>query len=157
MVGDERGVGVLTALDQGRAADTGDGVLAVEFQEQLVAHHGAASGESKSVKARPRANRGRERRDMQRVGSFGDDLDVIDMSLIADENLKRRVDLIIAASGTFMTFDQHGAGALLYHHQRAHEGRGRLCRSDEEQINRPLDGRAGGDADHGAVAHQARY
>ncbi len=124
------------------------------LQEQLVAHHGAAGGEGESVEARPRADRGRQRRDVQRVGALADDLDVIDMGLVADENLERGIDLIVAAGGTFMTFDQHGAGALLHHHQRAHEGRGRLCRGDEEQMNRPLDGRAGGDADHGAVAHQ---
>ena len=90
MVGDERGVGVLPALDQGGAADAGDGVLAVEFQEQLVAHHGAAGGEGESVEARPRADRRRQRRDVQRVRAFADDLDVIDMGLVADEQSRAR-------------------------------------------------------------------
>ena len=154
MVGDQRGVGVLPALDQGGAADAGDGVLAVEFQEQLVAHHGAAGGEGESVEARPRADRGRQRRDVQRVGALADDLDVIDMGLVADKDLERGIDLIIAAGRPLVALDQHGAGALFHHHQRAHEGRGRLGRGDEEQMDRPLDGRAGGDADHRAVAHQ---
>ena len=69
-------------------------------------------------------------------------------------NLERGVDLIVAAGRAFVALDQHGAGALFDHHQRAHEGRRRLCRGDEEQMDRPLDGRARGDADHGAVAHQ---
>ena len=154
VVGDQRGVGMLPAFDQGGAADAGDGVFAVEFQEQLVAHHGAAGGEGESVEARPRADRGRQGRDVQRVGTFGDDLDVIDMGLVADKDLERGIDLVIAAGGAFMALDQHNAGALLYHHQRAHEGRGRLCRGDEEEMNRPLDGRAGGNADHRAIAHQ---
>ena len=38
MVGDQRGVGVLAALEQARAADAGDRALAVEAHEQLVAH-----------------------------------------------------------------------------------------------------------------------
>ena len=42
VIGDERRVGVLAALEQGRAADAGDGVLAVEVQEHLIAHHRAA-------------------------------------------------------------------------------------------------------------------
>jgi len=67
VVGDERGVSVLPTLDQGGAADAGDGVLAVEFQEQLVAHHGAAGGEGESIKARPRADRGRQCRDVECV------------------------------------------------------------------------------------------
>ena len=38
--------------------------------------------------------------------------------------------------------------------QRARKARRRLLRSDEDEMQRPLDGRAGGDPDHGAVAHQ---
>ena len=58
VIGDERGVGVLAALEQGRAANAGDRVLAVEFQEKLVAHHRAAGDEAEGVEARMRADRG---------------------------------------------------------------------------------------------------
>ena len=154
VVGDQRGVGVLAALEQRRAADAGDGALAVEFQEQLIAHHGAAGGEGERVEARMRADRGRERRDMQRVGAFADDLHMIDMGVVADEQFERGIDLIVAAGRALMAFDQHGARARLDDDQRAHESRGRLLRGHEQQMQRPLDGRAGGDADHRAVAHQ---
>ena len=38
--------------------------------------------------------------------------------------------------------------------QRAHKARGGLFRGDKDQMQRPLDGRAGTDADDRAVAHQ---
>ena len=57
VVGDQRGVGMLAALEQARAADAGDGALAVEAHEQLVAHHRAAGGEQELVEARMRADR----------------------------------------------------------------------------------------------------
>ena len=52
VVGDQRGVGMLAAPEQARAADAGDGALAVEAHEQLVAHHRAAGGEQELVEAR---------------------------------------------------------------------------------------------------------
>ena len=76
------------------------------------------------------------------------------MGLVADKDLERGIDLIIAAGRPLVALDQHGAGALFHHHQGAHEGRGRLGRGDEQQMDRPLGGRACGDADHRAVAHQ---
>ena len=82
----------------------------------------------KVLKRALRADRRRQRRDMQRVGAFADDLDVIDMGLVADEHLERRIDLIVAAGRTFVAFDQHHAGASADHHQRAHEARGGLFR-----------------------------
>ena len=89
------------------------------------------------------ADRRRQRRDMQRVGALADDLDMIDMGLIADEQFERGVDLIVAAGRPLVALDQHHAGALLDHHQRAHEGRRRLFRGDEDEMQRPLDRRAG--------------
>ena len=68
-----------------------------KLQEQLVAHHRAADGEGERVEARLGADRRRKRRDMQRVGAFADDLDVIDMGLVADEQFERGIDLIVAA------------------------------------------------------------
>ena len=121
VVGDQRGVGVLAALDQGRAANAGDGIFAVEPQKQLIAHHGAAGREGEGVKARSGADRRRQRRDVQRVRAFADDLDVIDMSLVADEQFERGIDLIIAARRPLVAFDQHGARALLDDDERAHE------------------------------------
>ena len=66
MVGDQRGVDVLAALEQGRAADAGDRALAVEAQEQLVAHHRAAGRERERVEARGAPIAAIRRRDMQR-------------------------------------------------------------------------------------------
>ena len=63
MIDHERGVGMLPAREQARAAEAGVGALAVEAHEQLVAHHGAAGGEGEIVEARARADRGRKRRD----------------------------------------------------------------------------------------------
>ena len=145
---------MLAAVDQGGAANAGDGVLAVEIEEQLIAHHGAAGGEGEGVEARFGADRRRQRRDVQRLHAFADDLDVIDMRLVADEQFERGVDLIVASGRAFMALDQHGAGALLHDHERAHEARRRRFRGDEDQMQRPFDGRAGADADDGAVAHQ---
>ena len=70
MVGDQRGVGMLAALEQARAADAGDRALAVEAHEQLVAHHRAAGREQELVEARVRADRRHQRRDMQRAGAL---------------------------------------------------------------------------------------
>ncbi len=72
VVGDERRIGVLAVLDQRSAADAGHGVLAVEVQEDLVAHHRAADREGKRVEARarrrppPRASRRAARRRLRR-------------------------------------------------------------------------------------------
>ena len=154
VIDDQRGVGVLTALEQCRAADAGDDAFAVEFEEQLIAHHGAAHRERKRVKAGMRADRGGERRDMQRVGALTDDFHMIDMGLVADEHFQRRIDLIVAAGGTFMALDHHGARTALDDDERTHEARSRLSGRHEQQMQRPLDGRTRGDADHRAVAHQ---
>ena len=67
VVGDQRGVGMLAALEQARAADAGDGALAVEANEQLVAHHRAAGGEQELVEAGMRADRRHQAGDMQRA------------------------------------------------------------------------------------------
>ena len=48
VIDDQRGVGMLAAVEQRRAADAGDRALAVEAHEQLVAHHRAAGGEQRS-------------------------------------------------------------------------------------------------------------
>ena len=93
---------------------------------------------------------------MQRVGALADDLDVIDMGLIADEHFKRGVGLIAAAGRAFIAFDHHHARAFADHHQRTGETRRRLFRRGEDEMQRPLDGRTGAHADHGAVAHQRR-
>ena len=79
MVGNECGVGVLPALEEGRAANIRDGLLAVELEKELVAHHCAAGGKGEGIEARPGADRRGQRRDVQRIGAFADDLDVIDM------------------------------------------------------------------------------
>ena len=106
------------------------------------------------VEPRPRPDRRRKRRDMQRVGALADDLDVIDMGLIADEHFERSVGLIAAAGRPLVAFDQHHARALADRHQRTGETRRRLFRRGEHEMQRPLDGRAGAHADDGAVAHQ---
>ena len=126
-VGEERGIGVLAAVEQGRAANVGDGVFAVEIQKQLIAHHGAAGRKGERVEARSGPDRRRQRRDVQRVRAFADDLDVIDMRPVADKQFQRRVDLIVAAGGTFMALDQHGPRARLDDDQRTHKARRRLC------------------------------
>ncbi len=91
---------------------------------------------------------------MQRVSALGDDLDVIDMSAVAGEQFERGIDLIVAAGRAFVTLDQHGASAGLDDEQRAHETRGGLFRRHEDKMQRPRDGRACGNADHRAIAHQ---
>ena len=50
MIDHHRGVGMLAALEQGRAADVRDRALAAEAQEQLIAHHRAAGGEQEVLK-----------------------------------------------------------------------------------------------------------
>ncbi len=86
------------------------------------------------------------------VGPAGD-LDVVDMGVVADHQLERGVDLV--ACGRVVAFDQHDAGALLDHHQRAGEHRSRpVAGRGEHQMDRPLDRRALGDVDQRAIAHQ---
>ncbi len=87
VIGDQRGIGVLAALEQACAADAGHGALAVEIEKQLIAHHGAAGDEGEGVETRAGADRGRQRRNMKRVGALADDFDVIDMRVVADEQL----------------------------------------------------------------------
>ena len=118
MVGDQGGVGVLAALEQARAANAGDRALAREAHEQLVAHHRAAGGEQELVEAGVRADRRHQGRDMQRAGALAGDLDVIDMGLVADHELERGVDLVLAPTA-FVALDQHRARALLDDDERA--------------------------------------
>ena len=67
VVGHQRGVDVLLALEQARAAQARDRALAVEAHEQLVAHHAAADVEGEIVEPRVRADRGHQRRDVHEV------------------------------------------------------------------------------------------
>ena len=153
MVGDDRHVGVLAALEQARAADGGDCRLAIEAHEKLVAHHRAAGGEQKLVEARMCADRRHQRRDMQRAGPLPGDLDVVDMRLVADDQFERRVHLVVA--GALVALDQHRAGTALNHDERADEDRRRpLAAVDEQEMDRPRERHAGGDMDHGTVAHE---
>ena len=93
----------------------GDRTLAVEAHEELVAHDGAAGVNRNSLKRACAPIARHQRRDMQSAGARAGDLDVIDMGLVADHELERRVDLIVAVRGAFVAFDQHGARALLDH------------------------------------------
>ena len=75
------------------------------------------------------------------------------MGVVADHEFERGVDLL--PRRRVMALDQHDAGALLDHHQRAGEHRGRLVAGrGEHQMDRPLDRGALGDMDQRAVAHQ---
>ena len=77
------------------------------------------------------------------------------MRVVADDELERGVDLIVAAVRAFVALDDHGARALLDHDERAGEQRGRLVAGrGEHQMDRPLDRGAGRDVDHDAVAHE---
>ena len=68
-----------------------------------------------------RANGRKQSRHMQRLGAFADELDMIDMGLVADHKLKRRVDLVVGIRRPLMALNQHGPGALLDHDERARE------------------------------------
>ena len=146
---------MLTAVDQGGAANIGDGFLAVEFQKQLIAHDGTAGGKGERIEPRPGADRRRQRRDVQRIRAFADDLDVIDMRLVADEQFQRGVDLIVTARRAPVSFSisMTRAPRSTTTSERMKLAAGFL-RGDEEQMQRPFDGRAGGDPDDRAVAHQ---
>ncbi len=154
MIRDQRGVGMLALLQQRGAADAGDGFHAVEAKEHLVAHHRAAGGEGKSVEAGMRANGRKQSRDMQRLGAFADELDVIDMRLVADHKLQRRVNLVVGIPRAFMALNQHDPGALLNHDKRACEDRGRRIGTDESQMQRAVDHRPRRDVHESAIAHQ---
>ena len=57
-------------------------------------------------------------------------------------------------SGPFMAFDQRGAGAApTTTSERVNIAAG-VRRGDENEMERTRDGRAGGNRDHGAVAHE---
>ena len=91
---------------------------------------------------------------MQRVGTFADDLDVIDMRPVTNKQLKRGIDLIFAACRSFVTFHEHDPRPALDDDQRAHEARRGFVRSCENEMERPFDRGVGGDPDHRAVPHQ---
>ena len=59
MIGDQRGLSMLAAPEQGRAANSGQRPLAVKAQEKLVAARRAAGREQEIIEARMRADRGR--------------------------------------------------------------------------------------------------
>ena len=92
---------------------------------------------------------------MQRAGALAGDLDVVDMGFVADHDLERGVDLVVAARGPLVALDQHRPRALADHGQRAHEHRGRGAAGIEEhEMQRPRQRRARGNLDHDAVAHE---
>ena len=155
MVGDQRRVRVLASVQQRRAADAGDGPLALETDEQLVAHHRAGGGEQEFVEARLRADRGHQARHMQRARAFAGDLDVVDMGLVADLDFERGIDLVVAARRALVALDQHRPRALADHGERAREHRGRRTAGiEEDEMQRPRQRSAGSHLDHDAVAHE---
>src|SRR5262249_34970069 len=113
VVGDQCGVGVLAALEQARAADAGDRAFAVESHEGLVAYDGTAGREQKLVEAGMRADRRHQGGDMQRASAVAGDLDMIDVGLVTDLELERRVHLVLARDRADVAFDEHRARPLL--------------------------------------------
>ena len=112
MVGDQGRVGVLATVEQARAADAGDGPLPVEAHKQLVAHHRAAGREQELVETGVGADCRHQGRDMQCAGTLAGDLDMVDMSLVADQQFERGAHLVVVAGRAFVALDQHGARAL---------------------------------------------
>src|SRR5690242_4914560 len=100
-------------LEQRSAADTGDGALAVEPQKQLIAHQRAAADEAETIEPRMRADGGGERGNMQRRVTLPDHFDVVDVSVVTGKKFKRGVDLIVASCRSFVTLNQHDAGAVI--------------------------------------------
>ena len=71
----------------------------------------------------------------------------------ADRQLERRIDLRITA---LMGFNDGCFGTLLHHDQRTHECRtGLFATGRENQIDRPFRCGAGGNPNHGTIAHQS--
>ena len=48
---------------------------------------------------------------MQRACALAGDLDVVDMSLVADHEFERGIDLVVAARRALVALDQHRARA----------------------------------------------
>ena len=94
----------------------------------------------KVVEPRVGADRGRQGRDVQRVGALADDLDVIDLGAVADDEFERGIDLVVDAVRALVALDQRQARApcSTTTSERA-KRRGRLVRGDEDEMQRPLD------------------
>ena len=92
---------------------------------------------------------------MQGARALAGDLDVVDVSRVADLELERRIHLVLAGIRADMAFHQHGARALLDHDERADEYRGRLlARIHEHEMDRPRQRDTLRDMDHRAVTHE---
>ena len=95
MLDGERGIGMLAFGKQAETAQIRYRALPREQHEQLIADHGAAGGEAPFVELCARADMGQQRSDVDGALALARDLDVIDLRLIADHELKRGVDLIV--------------------------------------------------------------
>src|SRR6478735_6604290 len=104
---------------------------------------------AKRMKLWLRADRGEQTPDVQSASLRNPD--VIDLRRIAHHQLKRGIDLRIAA---LVALYNGGLGALLEHDQRSDKRRrGLVATRREDEIDRPPQCRASGYPDHGAVAH----
>ena len=109
----QRGVDMILATQQADAADGGFCAFSGKADETLVTHQLGITGKGETVEMGARADRGEQAPDMQ--SSSPRNLDVVDLRPIAHHQLKRGIDLRIAA---LVALHNGDLGALLHHDQR---------------------------------------
>ena len=109
-------------LSKRRAADAGMDALAVAAHRTIWLRTTAPPAvKGKSLTARLRRSSPISVARCRALVAVAADLDVIDLRLVADDELERVIDLVLDAVGALVAFDQHDAAPLPTHDQRARE------------------------------------
>ncbi len=124
VVHEQRGVGVLAAIEQIDAVGLDPGALAGKCDGRLVAADGSARGHAKRVEVRMRAQRHHGGGNVEGLAAVLDQADMVEPRIVADRDDQRVVGLIgLRAIGCDVAFDQRHAGILAEPQQRAGEHR----------------------------------
>ena len=113
MVHEQRGVGVLAAIEQIDAIGFHAGMFAGEGNGRLIAADGSARGHAKRIEVRVRAQRDHGGGDVEGLAAVLDQADMVEPRIVADRNDQRVVGLIgLRAVGCDVALDQRRAGVL---------------------------------------------
>ena len=113
VIHEQRGVGVLAAVEQIDAVGLDPGALAGERDGRLIAADGSAGGHAERVEMRMRTQRHHGGGNVEGLAAVLDQANMVEPRIVADRNDQGIVDLIgLRAVGRDVAFDQRHAGIL---------------------------------------------